>query len=605
MTDPALDSGRIVVVSPHLDDAAFSLGSTVARATRAGARVELLTVFANDPGSPAPARKWDRRAGFATEGEASSCRRREDEKACAALGASPIWLPYADGDYLARRPSARARAEVLADVAALMEGADAVLLPGFPLTNPDHLWLTRTLLKGGLPVARIGLYVEQPYRHAARGTRPRPDRPQQLSDLLPDDLKWVGYPAERRDARTKREAIRCYSSQLDLLGFGSRRRPLRRLLSHEARQGGEAIAWLPPDTAVEARPPRGARTLRLVMTLLVRDEADLIREQIDFHLSAGVDFVVATDHDSSDGTTEILEEYERDGVLHLIRQSDPRYRQSEWVTRMARLAATDHGADWVINSDADEFWWPSGGNLKDVLEVVPERYGVVRTFVRPFLPRPGDARFLERMTVRLAPAAAINDPASSFRVNVRLLHRASPVVVVGRGNASVTGVPSAVLGGWSPVEVFHYPIRAFTQFERKFLTHFETVGGDRGDHARARRAAEAGLLRAVYDRMCIDEAMLRRGLADGSLALDTRIRDAVAPGVPSPRTFPVRAPSERTGYAVDGAVLVEGETMRLFRRVDELERRVVDAERRGRRRASRGAGASSDAVGSGADPRFL
>ena len=36
---------------------------------------------------------------------------------------------------------------------------------------------------------------------------------------------------------------------------------------------------------------------------------------------------------------------------------------------MGRLAATELGADWVIHSDADEFWWPRGESLKDVLDV--------------------------------------------------------------------------------------------------------------------------------------------------------------------------------------------------------------------------------------------
>ena len=51
---------------------------------------------------------------------------------------------------------------------------------------------------------------------------------------------------------------------------------------------------------------------------------------------------------------------------------------------MARLAATDFGADWVVNADADEFWWPRGGTLKDVFGAVPERYGVVRGCWRHF-----------------------------------------------------------------------------------------------------------------------------------------------------------------------------------------------------------------------------
>ena len=584
MSDPALLPGRLVVVSPHLDDAVLSLGATIAAATTIGARVKLLTVFGNDPASPARARKWDARGGFATEGEAATVRRNEDRSACAIVGAEPVWLPFPDGDYLVRRLTGRSRDEVWEAVAALVEGADAVLLPGFPLTNPDHLWLARTLLDRRLPVGRIGLYAEQPYRDAVRSERPRPERPRELSDLLPDDLTWIPCPAGRDAVRAKHAAVCCYRSQLPLLGLASRRnRALRRLLADEVRHGGEAIAWLPETAAAMSSSRARPRPLRLVMTLLVRDEADIVRDQIEFHLAAGVDFVVATDHESSDGTAEILEEYARAGVLRLIRQSGRRYLQSEWVTRMAQMAATDLGADWVINSDADEFWWPSGGDLKEVLGAIPERYGIVRTFVRPFLPRPGDGRFLERMTVRLSPAAAINDPASSFRVNVRLLHRASPVIVVGRGNVAITGSPLAVLRGWSPVEVFHFPIRSFAQFERKFLTHFETVGGDRGDHARAYRASEAGLLREVYDRLCVDEAMLRRGLANGSLTLDTRLRDAVtalAADAPTPRTFPARTAPEQAGYAVDGAVLVEGETMRLFRRADEVVQRVVEAERR-------------------------
>ena len=42
-----------------------------------------------------------------------------------------------------------------------------------------------------------------------------------------------------------------------------------------------------------------------------------------------------------------------------------------------RVAFSAADADWVIESDVNEFWWPRGGSLQEVLASVPERYGLV------------------------------------------------------------------------------------------------------------------------------------------------------------------------------------------------------------------------------------
>src|SRR3712207_6531145 len=93
-----------------------------------------------------------------------------------------------------------------------------------------------------------------------------------------------------------------------------------------------------------ARRPGGRKRMsgiRIVMTLLVRNEEDVLEDHLAYHFRRGVDFVIAMDNASSDRTPEILEEYARRGLAHVIREPSDVYRQSEWVTRMARLAATD------------------------------------------------------------------------------------------------------------------------------------------------------------------------------------------------------------------------------------------------------------------------
>lgn len=68
---------------------------------------------------------------------------------------------------------------------------------------------------------------------------------------------------------------------------------------------------------------KAVKQSKLVMTLLARDEADIIEANILFHLNHGVDYIVATDNDSSDGTTDILRKYEKQGGVTSYSRAQP------------------------------------------------------------------------------------------------------------------------------------------------------------------------------------------------------------------------------------------------------------------------------------------
>ena len=206
---------RIVVVSPHFDDGVLSLGASMAAWRRGGASVRLLTVFGCDPDSTAPAGGWDRRSGFATEGESARARREEDSRACDVLGATPVQLTFGSVDY-ERGGDEQAVREA---VTAALDGAELVLLPGSPLSHPDHEWLARALV-GALAVP-VALYAEQPYTLRS-GREPRP--PDWLAAAPRDDVTFEPVAVGPRERLAKWHAVRRYRSQLPLLGL---RRSLR------------------------------------------------------------------------------------------------------------------------------------------------------------------------------------------------------------------------------------------------------------------------------------------------------------------------------------------------------------------------------------------
>lgn len=98
----------------------------------------------------------------------------------------------------------------------------------------------------------------------------------------------------------------------------------------------------------------------IVMTIVVRNEAEIIREVISHHLDQGVSRVIVIDNGSTDGTTDILDDFARAGVADLIRR-DGMFYQTEWSAELVHIAQERYAPDWVIAPDADEFIVPPGG----------------------------------------------------------------------------------------------------------------------------------------------------------------------------------------------------------------------------------------------------
>lgn len=107
--------------------------------------------------------------------------------------------------------------------------------------------------------------------------------------------------------------------------------------------------------------------LKLSMNMLVKNEVDIIADNIKFHSKMGVDSFIVMDNGSTDGTREILDDLRHRYELIIIDRPDAKYKQSQWKTEMAFKSRSMMGADWSIANDADEFWLPESGDLKKEL----------------------------------------------------------------------------------------------------------------------------------------------------------------------------------------------------------------------------------------------
>jgi hypothetical protein len=206
---------------------------------------------------------------------------------------------------------------------------------------------------------------------------------------------------------------------------------------------------------------------RIIMTLLVRNEQDVIAENILFHYHQGVDGFIVMDNLSTDATVEVVRDLAQSIPIELRHQQDDTYSQSDWVTEMARAAAIDHGADWVINNDADEFWLFPDFDLRsylhrfstDVSAVILRRHNAV--LIRGeswngFEAHPSSSVLFERQSLN-----QLGSPLPG-----KCLHRASAQVTVQQGNHGASGLLGQTVH-CDHASILHFPYRRFEQYQSK------------------------------------------------------------------------------------------------------------------------------------------
>lgn len=185
---------RLIVISPHLDDAMFSCGSLIA-ATALVCPVLVVTVCAGIPGEDVLT-NLDRAAGFSSSAEAVRERRREDIAACALLGASTLHLPVLDGQYI---DEAEPHEKTIRRSVYRVTGFEGTFVAPIGVRHADHVSVADACR------ARADvLYEELPYRV-----------------LWPDRVPALGPVAlELPACQAKLAAIIEYRSQLGGTEFG-------------------------------------------------------------------------------------------------------------------------------------------------------------------------------------------------------------------------------------------------------------------------------------------------------------------------------------------------------------------------------------------------
>lgn len=160
--------------------------------------------------------------------------------------------------------------------------------------------------------------------------------------------------------------------------------------------------------------------MKLGMVIAVKNEESILARHLLYHLNRqGVDKILVYDNGSYDNTLRTVKELNEPRIRIKISKANVGYRQDIMYTEGAQLLFNEDDCDWVVPTDADEFWVSKNHHtMKRAIEVISDKGNLFAGYALHFretdFDSPDEPDFLRRLTYCI--------PSTNMRV---ILHRSS------------------------------------------------------------------------------------------------------------------------------------------------------------------------------------
>lgn len=276
---------------------------------------------------------------------------------------------------------------------------------------------------------------------------------------------------------------------------------------------------------------------KLFMTLVARDEEDIIEQNIRFHAAMGVDGFIVTSHKSVDNTNAILERLKQEHIVNeIIYKDTPDHKHALWVNDMVKIAKNKYHADWVINADADEFFYSRSLNLK---QGIAESEGANVIWVDSLFSFPQE---MERASIfnslyfvtkpllsfEAEQLGIANNPDYQYLINyntVKSLHKTRGFITVRDGNHT-TKMWHRIKSPTANIRLYHYHTRGYKGLEDKVKrwekSAFFLPPEKMGEMHRWVRSYQEGKLLEEYNKK-FGKEIFELALSHGVVTLDPSV----------------------------------------------------------------------------------